>query len=109
LVYHENHSERALCTRSPVVNEVVPEGVFSDLGVPLLTHLGWSVLSRHGRVQLDPYPTASILQVGDGVPLDALSDGVNGGAEILGGLLNANTPSGQMSCGVLSHEDILDH
>jgi hypothetical protein len=53
-------------------------------------------------VQEDPHTTFCVFLVGDSIPLYALPDGVNSRAKTLGGLLDANTCPGRMSCGVLS-------
>jgi hypothetical protein len=62
-------------------------------------------------VQEDPHAAFSVFLVADSIPLYALPDGVDGRAKMLGGLLDANTCPGWMSCGVLSlsHTGILDH
>jgi hypothetical protein len=65
------------------------------------------VLSWPAGVQQYPHAPGRVLLVGDGPALHALSDGVHGRAEMVGGLRDANALSGWRSCRVLS--SVLSH
>src|SRR5215210_1597262 len=68
------------------------------------------VLSWPAGVQQDPHAAVAVPLVGNSPPLDPLSEGVHGGAEMIGRLRDANTLGGRRSCrvlSVLSHEGIL--
>jgi hypothetical protein len=68
------------------------------------------VLSWPAGVQQDPHAAVAAPLVGNSPALDPLSEGVHGGAEMIGRLRDANTLGGRRSCrvlSVLSHEGIL--
>ena len=64
------------------------------------------VLSWPAGVQQDPHAAVAVPLVGDSPALDPLSEGVHGGAEMIGRLRYANTLGGRRSCRVLS---VLSH
>src|SRR5215210_2762030 len=69
------------------------------------------VLSWPAGVQQDPHAAVAVPLVGDSLALDPLSEGVHGGAEMIGRLRDANTLGGRRSCRVLSvfsHGPMLD-
>jgi hypothetical protein len=64
------------------------------------------VLSWPAGVQQDPHATVAVPLVRNSPALDPLSDGIYGGAEMIGCLRDANTLGGRRSCRVLS---VLSH
>ena len=80
---------------------------FEEGVLPMSCRVLAVVLSRPAGVQEDPHAPVLVLLVGDGLTLDALSEGVYGGAEVIGRLRDANTLGGRLSCRVLS--DVLSH
>jgi hypothetical protein len=59
------------------------------------------VLTWPAGVQQNPHATVGILLVRDGTALDALTDSIHRGAEMVGGLRDANTlgsGAGRVSC-----------
>lgn len=66
------------------------------------------VLSWPAGVQQDPHAPFAVPLVGNSPALDPLSDGIHGGAEMIGCLRDANPLGGRLSLpvlSVLSHEE----